>query len=332
MIIRSMTIIIFLVAIFAISVIGDITKPVWPSHPDQTRVEWIGEIDCDVLNLHSGFFGKLKKIIAGRSDAEKVTLPFDILVNEKSIFLTCQTIPALIEVNKSDNSFRRYNCEDAPFEYPIALTAGEGKDVYITDSKSAIVYKFDGKKVVPFISDGLIRPTGICANVSENKLYVVDTGDHSVKIFDFAGQLLEIIGKHGEASAGFNFPTFISSYKQNGFLVNDAMNFQIKQFDNNGKFRSAFGRAGDGPGTFSHPKGLAVDSDNNIWVVDNLFDNVQLFDENGRILLVIGSTGQQPGEFWSPAGIDIYNDTVYIADTFNNRIQILHYLGDNDDN
>ena len=33
--------------------------------------------------------------------------------------------------------------------------------------------------------------------------------------------------------------------------------------------------------------------------------------------------GQEPGQFWSPAGIDIVKDTIYIADTFNNRIQIL---------
>jgi hypothetical protein len=331
MTVKLMTIIIILVFILTVSIFGEIAKPVWPSHPDPTRVEWIGEINIDALNPHSGLLGRLKKIIAGRSSAEKLSLPFDILVNEKSIFLTCQTIPVLVEVNKSDNSFRLYNCDEVPFEYPIALTSGEGKDIYITDSKSATVYRFDGKKVTPFISNGLNRPTGICANIKEKKLYIVDTGDHSVKIYSFDGQMLGEIGEHGDAAAGFNFPTFISSYKQNRFIVIDAMNYQIKQFDNDGKLYSAFGEEGDGPGTFSRPKGLAVDRDNHIWVVDNLFDNVQLFDEDGRILLVIGSSGQQPGQFWSPAGIDIYNDTVYIADTFNNRIQILHYLGDNSD-
>jgi hypothetical protein len=42
---------------------------------------------------------------------------------------------------------------------------------------------------------------------------------------------------------------------------------------------------------------------------------------------VIGAAGQDAGQFWSPGGIDIVNDTIYVADTFNNRIQILHYLG-----
>ena len=65
------------------------------------------------------------------------------------------------------------------------------------------------------------------------------------------------------------------------------------------------------------------------FVVDNLFVNIQVFDDTGRILLVIGSRGQDRGQFWSPAGIDIENDTIYIADTYNNRIQVLRYLGGN---
>ena len=91
---------------------------------------------------------------------------------------------------------------------------------------------------------------------------------------------------------------------------------------------SSFGSEGDGPGTFSRPKGLAVDSDSNIYVVDNLFDNIQVFDTFGKLLLVIGNSGQKSGQFWSPAGIDIVGDTVYIADTFNDRIQILCYVGE----
>ena len=62
-------------------------------------------------------------------------------------------------------------------------------------------------------------------------------------------------------------------------------------------------------------------------MVDNLFDNYQVFDTTGRVLLVVGSAGQQPGEFWSPAGADMVADTLFVADTFNDRIQVFAYLG-----
>ena len=111
------------------------------------------------------------------------------------------------------------------------------------------------------------------------------------------------------------------------FNVNDTLNFQIKRYDRSGQLLGSFGAEGDGPGTFARPKGVAVDADGNIWVVDALFDNVQIFDDQGRLLLVIGGPGQAEGEFWSPVGIAMQGDEVFIADTFNNRIQVLKYHG-----
>ena len=73
---------------------------------------------------------------------------------------------------------------------------------------------------------------------------------------------------------------------------------------------------------------MAVDDSGNIYVVDGLFDNIQVFDPDGRLLMVIGSRGAGAGEFWSPGGLCIDGDDVFIADTFNNRIQVLRYLGE----
>jgi len=72
---------------------------------------------------------------------------------------------------------------------------------------------------------------------------------------------------------------------------------------------------------------MAVDSDGNIYVCDALFDAVQIFDRHGRLLLAFGDSGSQPGQFWMPAGIFIDNhDTIYVADTYNRRVQIFRYL------
>jgi len=45
------------------------------------------------------------------------------------------------------------------------------------------------------------------------------------------------------------------------------------------------------------------------------------------LLLVVGGHGQGPGEFWLPSGIHIdANDTIYVADAYNRRIQVFRYL------
>jgi hypothetical protein len=299
----------------------------WPAPPDEPRVEYIGEIDCAALRLKSGFFGKVKRLISGKSEKESIGLPFDLLVRDRTLFMTCQNVPALVQVNLDDNTYRLHMSDKNPFEYPIALCEADGA-ILITDSERGIVYRFRDGRIDQFVSDGLDRPTGIAALDGLRRLYVVDTGDHTVKVFDYEGNLVATIGEQAEPPAGLNFPTFATAAGADAVLVNDALNYRIKRFDGDGVLMSMFGEEGDGPGAFSRPKGLAVDSDGHIYVVDNLFDNVQVFDVEGQLLVVVGDGGQNPGQFWSPGGIDIVNDTIYIADTFNNRIQILHYLGD----
>ena len=300
--------------------------PVWPPSPDTARVAFLGEIKCDRLSPKAGFLGKLTRLIGGRSEEEQLLYPFDIAVGPKSLFMIFQNLPALVEINRDDMTFRLHRCNDAPFVYPVSLCRS-GDDLFITDPEAGAVYRFSNGKVSLFINQGLIRPTGIAALPAEEKLYVIDTGDHTMKIFDFQGRLIKMSPDGTDSTLALHYPTFAAS-TGNEILVNDGLNYRIRRFDPEGRQVLAFGEEGDGPGSLARPKGLAVDSDGHVYVVDNIFDNIQIFDAEGQLLLVIGTTGREFGQFWSPVGIDIVNDTIFIADMFNNRVQIMHYLGD----
>ncbi len=298
----------------------------WPAPPAEARVEYVGVVDCKDLRFDAGFFGKLKRIIAGRSDRDLVGLPFDIVVSGGSIFLTCRDLPALVEIDRKKLTYKLHESPDIPCVSPVALCDRDGV-VYVSDSGAATVYRYTGKgELQPFIAEGLVRPTGIAWEEDGERFYVVDTGDHSVKVFDRDGSAVDTIGGVN-SPVRFHFPTFAAVAAGGDLLVNDALNYSIRRFDSGGKVVGAFGREGDGPGSFARPKGIALDSDDHVYVVDNLFDNIQVFDRDGRLLVVIGARGQRRGEFWSPGGIDIVDDTIYVADTFNNRIQVLHYMG-----
>ncbi len=299
---------------------------VWPPPPDEGRIEYVGEIDCGDLSIKTGFFGKLGRLFGGKSASEEVSLPFDLVVSGSKMYLVCQNIPALIEIDRDKNEFVFITDKKHPFQYPISLCHDDAGTIYVTDGEAGVVYRYQNEKLAPLISEGLNRPTGIAALPGKDRLLVIDTGDQAMKIFDLNGNLIRTISDDSTRAQRFNYPTFAAATTNNQILVNDALNFEIKRFDAEGNYLGSFGQEGEGPGTFSRPKGVATDSDSHIYVVDNLFDNVQVFDQTGQILLAIGARGQNRGEFWSPAGIDIENDTVYIADTFNNRIQILHYL------
>lgn len=314
-----------LMAVSLAHVVPLCASPVWPSPPDQARVEFMEVIRCEDLSPERGFFGKVGRFLGGDSQDEHIYRPFDIRPVDGALYMTCQDFTALVRVNVVERSFKLFRCDDHPLKTPVGLAEAQGK-VFVADSGSGIVYRLDGGDLEPWITANLIRPTGVAVSADEKTLFVIDTGDHRIKKFDMDGNPTGEIGERGEADESLNFPTFATG-SGNGLLVNDTLNYRLKTFDAEGVLLGAFGEEGNGPGTFARPKGVAVAPDGNIWVVDALFDNIQIFDGDGRLLLVIGGSGQMAGEFWSPAGIAIQGDIVYVADTFNNRIQVLRNLG-----
>ena len=293
--------------------------PVWPPAPDAARVEYVGELALRELAPRRSFLGKVLRTLGGRAEGESLSLPFDVLVCGETLYLTCQNLPALVEVRPAAGDFRLHTCEALAVRYPIGLCR-DGDAVLVTDSESRAVYRFAEGRLAPFITEGLTRPTGIAA--TGDRIYVVDTGDHAVKVFDRDGRPRGALGS-GES---LHFPTFAAAAGDE-ILVNDSLNYRVCRFNAEGRETASFGREGDGPGSFARPKGLGVDRDDHVYVVDTLFDNIQVFDREGRLLLVIGGRGQGPGEFWSPGGFDVAGDLLYVADTYNDRVQILRYLG-----
>lgn len=299
------------------------SNPVWPPAPDPARVEFVRELRCGDIEPHRGLLRSVVSVISGSGDEDLLRFPFDVVVMGDRLFLTCQDVAALVEVDADAQTFRLHKCDDRPMQSPVALCS-DGDNVYATDSAAGVVYRYDGDRVEPFITGTVERPTGIAFVSSTGRLHVVDTGSHTVQIYDTSGRHLGAFGERGEGDSSFNYPTFATAH-DSLLLVNDTLNYRIKLFAGE-HLLTAIGREGDGPGTFARPKGIAVDASGRIFVVDGLFDNVQVFDRAGRLLLVIGGAGDGAGEFWSPAGITVNGDLIYIADTFNHRIQILRIL------
>ncbi len=96
---------------------------------------------------------------------------------------------------------------------------------------------------------------------------------------------------------------------------------------------SIIGGPGDQPGQLQRPRGVALASDGTLYVADTGNHRIQRFSPQGELLEAWGSFAEgdaaPPGSFNEPWGVAVAPDgTVYVADTWNHRIQRFSSQGD----
>jgi DNA-binding beta-propeller fold protein YncE len=92
---------------------------------------------------------------------------------------------------------------------------------------------------------------------------------------------------------------------------------------------SAFdGGRGAGSGEFDEPVGLAVDPDGHLYVADKNNHRIQQFTRGGSFVRAWGEKGDRTGMFNEPHDVAADAEFVYVADTWNQRIQVFDHNGE----
>ncbi len=309
-----------------------ISKPVWPAPPATARIAFEQSFSTpEELGIERGFWQWIGDFVFG-GDENRLIRPMAVVTtDDRHIFVADPGVRGVHRFDRHNNAYKlikRSNGLDLPS--PVALASDGNGNIFVTDSKLAKLFIIpEGSQFAqPFELDvELQQPTGIAIEPETGDIYLVDTAQHKILVFDSSGQLKNHFGKHGTQAGEFNYPTLI--WLQNEILiVTDALNFRIQLFDLEGSYISGFGQAGQSSGYLARPKGVASDEDGNIYVVDALLNNIQLFNASGQYLMTVGERGQLPGQFWLPTGIYINDQQkIYVADTHNHRIQVFSYIG-----
>jgi DNA-binding beta-propeller fold protein YncE len=303
----------------------------WPPPPAEARITWTGEFSQPAdLGIGKRFWTRLVELVVGEEN-NRIVRPYGVYADgEGRIYVTD---PGAALVHRYDTRRGRYTrlkgANGSPLKAPIGVSGDGRGTVYVTDAELGVVFRQtpDDDELLPFITKGLRRPTGLAVDPQGGRLYLTDSVLDQVVVFDLSGQEKFRFGSRGEEPGKFNHPTDLWLDRQGRLLVTDPLNYRIQIFSRDGVYLSDIAKeAGDASGDFSKPKGIAVDSDGNIYLADALLDDVQIFDEQGRLLLVFGDRGSRFGEFWMPAGIFIgADDTIYVADAYNYRVQTFRY-------
>jgi DNA-binding beta-propeller fold protein YncE len=315
---------------------GNGTDPglVWPAPPQLARIRYLGSVanPADTGRV-KGFWRKVWDFVRGEDEDERIVRPMAVAVDGKGRLLVTDSAAKRVHVfdRQAGEYFAIRGTGQELLLLPVGLAVDGSDRIYVADGERRKIHVFnpDGSFSQSLGGDQwLKRPTGLAIDPVRQRLYVVDTPSHDVKVFDLAsGMPVKTLGRRGEGEGEFNFPTYAALDRGGRLYVTDSLNMRVQVFDAQGGFVTAFGKHGDGSGDFSAPKGVAVDSEGHIYVADAGFDNIQIFDGKGQLLLYLGGAGQSPGQFWLPTGLFIDGrDRIYAADSYNSRVQIFQYL------
>ncbi len=171
-------------------------------------------------------------------------------------------------------------------------------------------------------------PRGVAVDAAGN-IYVADTGNHRVQVFDASGRYLRGWGQYGSGPGEFNEPWGIAVDGAGNVYVADTWNYRVQKFDKDGKFLTMWGESGDSqgdalalPGAFYGPRAVAIAGDGSVLVMDTGNERIQRFTADGEYVAGYGGFGVGAGQFWEPVGLAVDSaGRVYVADTWNHRIQ-----------
>ncbi len=318
-------------------------RAVWPLPPDEPKIAYIMTLETPRnVGIKKSIFRRIIEFVAGKEPEPRIQRPFGVLSDGKgTVYVTdtgLQTIHIFDFKNKKYRQVFKLDNEPPPSRLlsPLGIVLDDAGNLYVTDSILKKVFVFDktGKHIHSIGTNGEFgRPTGLGIDTSRKKLYITDTINHKIWVYDVSLPLpslsknLSSFGKRGNDHGDFNFPTHLAVDSKGDIYVTDALNFRIQVFNPEGKFITTIGKMGNTLGTFSKPKGIGTDMDGNIYVVDNLYDTIQIFDRSGELLLNFGSHGGGKEGLWMPNGIYIDKDNyIFIADTYNERVQVFKYL------
>ena len=331
----------------------DVTRIVWPSPPEIPRIAfkdiYTGEkIDKSLFNKKAHKKTWMDRL-AGTLPADQVKidkLPFQLMRtygvgvdSEGNMYAADQGVAAVFvfDPQNKDHVELIGNGRQARFGLITGLALDDDDRLFVSDTSLHHIVVFSPKheQEASFGGDVLVRPSGVAIDRDNRFVYVADTGNDVVDVFDADSyKLLRQIGKpsrkHDQSAPGtFSLPEGVAVDGDGNVYVTDTFNDRVEMFDADGQFISTFGKDGDGPADFERPKGIAVDCDGHIWVVDATQNRVKAFNNQGRLLIYFGGAGYYPGQFMGPWGIAIGpSNQVVVSETYPGRVQVFRYITD----
>ena len=113
---------------------------------------------------------------------------------------------------------------------------------------------------------------------NDNRLYVSDTLNYRIQVFENGGDFVHQFGEQGDRPGNYAHPSGVATDSFGNRYVVDRQFENIQIFDRDGKILMALGAEGSRPGQFWLPGGIFVDNNDRVYIADSFNGRVQVFE------------------------------------------------------
>ncbi|MDX6534510.1 MAG: tripartite motif-containing protein 71 [Gaiellales bacterium] len=202
------------------------------------------------------------------------------------------------------------------FNWPRDLTVDHATDtLWVADTKNSRLTQFtrQGLATGRFLgavgtgTEQLHWPFGIVATGGD--LIVADTVNNRIQRWDLA------TGTTIWTQTGFSSPKDVAVAGGTVYVADTIANRVVKLNAATGAVTGSFGG-------LHQPEGIALDATGGIWVADTGTNRIVKLSSAGIQLVAFGQLGAEHGTFNLPGHLEISGAQLFIADTFNDRIEV----------
>lgn len=229
------------------------------------------------------------------------------------------------------------------FTFPDGIAIAPDQTVLVADSYNHRIQRFskNGEFLGQWGSQGgengqFFYPVDVTVSVNDI-VYVADSQNKRIQYFTIDGQYLGQWGGLGSKEGQFFAPSGITAssdgtvYVTEGYHGNGTISniHRIQHFTEDGQFISQFwgnshNQTADKP--FEYPYRASAAPDGSIFVTDN--GNIINLSQSDVVLSNWGSRSDSNGDFNTPTSLAIINDTLFVVDRGNYRIQSFSLTGE----
>jgi DNA-binding beta-propeller fold protein YncE len=238
------------------------------------------------------FDEKNKKLsfIGDEASTGKLAVPLGIAVSHDGKVYVADSARKRVFVYDSKWDFLTAFGKKGELDTPtgVAIDEKRGK-LYVADTKKhdIMVYALaDGKllKTVGGRGEAVGKfnyPTNIVLD-KEGNIYVTDTGNFRVQVFDPDWKNIRTVGSIGDKPGNFSRPKGIALDSEENLYVVDTEFNNIQVFNKKGDLLIFIGEGGFAPGRFNSPSGICIDAEDRIIVADGMNGRLQVLQYLGE--------------------------------------------------